>query len=175
MDKELDALLKIIRNRKAAGLDEMPPEVWNARKFDDIFLWLYNTVYKQNTTENWTKGCILPFPKEGELGITENFKRILLLILPLRLIILRKKSERLSKKSLNLFTDSDYPSIDRRSTNKESRDNMMIERFLQIQTSQAEFLIHSLDQEAGRRIILYVNSNKTEIICFKQEAISSQK
>ena len=41
-------------NRKAIGLDEISPEVWKTRKFDDI-LRLHNAVYKQNTIEKWTK------------------------------------------------------------------------------------------------------------------------
>ena len=38
MKGELDAVLKIIKGRKAAGFDEIPPEVWKTRKFDDIHL-----------------------------------------------------------------------------------------------------------------------------------------
>ena len=33
---ELDSVLRKIKNRKAAGLDEIPPEVWKTRQFDDI-------------------------------------------------------------------------------------------------------------------------------------------
>ena len=36
--QELDSVLKKIKNRKAAGLDEIPPEVWKTRQFDDILL-----------------------------------------------------------------------------------------------------------------------------------------
>ena len=36
------------------------------------------TVYKQSTIEKWTKGCILPFPKKGDLGITKNYRGITL-------------------------------------------------------------------------------------------------
>ena len=36
--EELDSVLKKIKNRKAAGLDEIPPEVWKIRQFDDILL-----------------------------------------------------------------------------------------------------------------------------------------
>ena len=32
------SVLKRIKNRKAAGLDEIPPEVWKTRQFDDILL-----------------------------------------------------------------------------------------------------------------------------------------
>ena len=38
--------LKKNESRKAAGLNEIPLELWKTRKFDSVFLWLYNTVYK---------------------------------------------------------------------------------------------------------------------------------
>ena len=58
MEDWLDKVLKTIKNRKAAGLNEIPPEVWKTRKFDDILLRLCYAVYKQNTIEKWMKGCI---------------------------------------------------------------------------------------------------------------------
>ena len=36
--EELDSVRRKIKNRKAAGLDEIPPEVWKTRQFDDILL-----------------------------------------------------------------------------------------------------------------------------------------
>ena len=36
--EELDTVLRKIINRKAAGLDEIPTEVWKTRQFDDILL-----------------------------------------------------------------------------------------------------------------------------------------
>ena len=36
--EELDAVLRRIKNRKAAGLDKIPPELYNTRQFDDILL-----------------------------------------------------------------------------------------------------------------------------------------
>ena len=63
-----------IKNRKAAGLDEIPPEVWKTRQFDDILLRQCNAVYSQNRIERWTKGCILPFPKKGDLGLAKNYR-----------------------------------------------------------------------------------------------------
>ena len=48
--EELDAeLKKKFKNRKAAGLDEIPLKVCKIRKFDDILLQLCNLVYKRNT------------------------------------------------------------------------------------------------------------------------------
>ena len=42
--EELDSVLRRIKNRKAAGLDEIPPEVWKTRQFDDILLRQCNAV-----------------------------------------------------------------------------------------------------------------------------------
>ena len=76
--EELDSALRKIKNRKASGLDEIPPEVWKTRQFDDILLRHCNTVYNQNPIDRWTKGCILPFPKKGNLGLTKNYRGITL-------------------------------------------------------------------------------------------------
>ena len=76
--EELDSVLRKIKNRKAAGLDEIPPEVWKTRKFDDILLRHCNAVYNQNPIDRWMKGCILPFPKKGNLGLAKNCRGITL-------------------------------------------------------------------------------------------------
>ena len=31
-----------------------------------------NAVYNQNPIDRWMKGCILPFPKKGDLGLAKN-------------------------------------------------------------------------------------------------------
>ena len=36
--EELDSVLRKIKNRKAARLDEILPDVWKTREFDDILL-----------------------------------------------------------------------------------------------------------------------------------------
>ena len=72
--EELDSVLRKIKNRKAAGLDEIPPEVWKTRQFDDILLWHCNAVYNQNPIDRWMKGCILLFPKKGDLGLAKNYR-----------------------------------------------------------------------------------------------------
>ena len=73
--EELDSVLRRIKNRKAAGLDEIPPEVWKTRQFDNILLWQCNAVYSQNSIERWMKGCILPFPKKGDLRTSQELPR----------------------------------------------------------------------------------------------------
>ena len=76
--EELDSVLRKIKNRKTAGLDELPPEVWKTRQFDDVPLRQCNAVYNQNTIDWWMKGCILPFPKKGDLGLAKNYRSITL-------------------------------------------------------------------------------------------------
>ena len=77
-NEELDSVLRRIKNRKAAGLDEIPPEVWKTGQFDDILLRQCNAVYSQNRIERWMKGYILPFPKNGDLGLAKNYRGITL-------------------------------------------------------------------------------------------------
>ena len=76
--EELDSVLRKIKIRKATGLDEILPEVWKTRQFDDILLRHCNAVYNQNLIDSWMKGCIRPFPKKGDLGLAENYGGITL-------------------------------------------------------------------------------------------------
>ena len=74
--EELDSVPRKIKNRKAAGLDEIPTEVLKTRQFDDTLLWHCNTEYNQNTIDRWKKGDILSFPKKGDLGLAKNYRGI---------------------------------------------------------------------------------------------------
>ena len=76
--EKLDSVLRKIKNRKAAGLDEIPPEVWKTRQFNDTLLRHCNAVYNQNPIDRWLKGCILPFPKKDDLGLAKNYRGITL-------------------------------------------------------------------------------------------------
>ena len=76
--KELQSVLKVIKNEKAAGLDEIPPEVWKTEMFNDHLLTFCNNVYKQDAIKGWREGCILPFPKKGDLGKPSNYRGITL-------------------------------------------------------------------------------------------------
>ena len=76
--EELDSVLRKIKNRKAAGLDDIPPEVWKTRQFDDILLRHCNAVYNQNPIDRWMKGCIPTFPNKGDLGLDKNYRDITL-------------------------------------------------------------------------------------------------
>ena len=93
--EEHDSVLRKIQNRKAAGLDEIPPGVWKTRQFDDILLRQCNAVYNQNRIEIWTKGCILPFPKKGDFGFAKNYRGITLTSIAAEIYnaLLRKRIE----------------------------------------------------------------------------------
>ena len=72
MQEELDSVLRKIKNKKVAGLDEIPPETWKTREFDDILLRHCNAVYNQTIIDGWTKGYILP--EKGNLGLAKNYR-----------------------------------------------------------------------------------------------------
>ena len=71
--EELNIVLRKIKNRKTASFDEIPPEAWKTRKFNDLLLQYCNAVYNQNTIERWTKGCILSFPEKSDIIIAKNY------------------------------------------------------------------------------------------------------
>ena len=75
---ELDFVLNKLQNKKAAGLDGIPPEVWKTGKFNDLLLYYCNEVYKGNVIQSCTEGCILAFPKKGDLSKTSNYTGITL-------------------------------------------------------------------------------------------------
>ena len=70
--------MKKLQNKKADGLDGIPPEVWKTGKFNDLLLYYCNEVYKGNVIQSWTEGCILAFLKKGDLSKTSNYRGITL-------------------------------------------------------------------------------------------------
>ena len=76
--EEFDVDLRKIKNKKAVGLEEILPEVWKTRQFDNILLRHCNAVYNQNPNDRLMKGCIPPFSKKGDLGLANNYRAITL-------------------------------------------------------------------------------------------------
>ena len=107
--EELNVVLTKIKSRKAEGLDEIPPDEWKTRTYDDLLLRFCNAVYKQNAIQKWTKGRILPFPKKGDFGITKNYRGITLTSLTAKvynaLLIncIEPEIEKILRKNLNGF------------------------------------------------------------------------
>ena len=75
---ELRAVKSKVKLGKACGLDTIPPEVWKSDEFNAELLDFCNGVYGGNSIDAWTEGCILPFPKKGDLGIAFNYRGITL-------------------------------------------------------------------------------------------------
>ena len=57
---ELIVVLKNIKLKKAAGIYEIPPEVWKTSLLNLHLLIFCNEVYNQTVINIWRKGCILP-------------------------------------------------------------------------------------------------------------------
>ena len=83
--EELDSVQRKIKNRKAAGLDEIHPEVWKTREFDAILLRHCNAVYN----ENIDKGMHPP------IGLAQNYQGITLASIAAKIFnaLLRKRIE----------------------------------------------------------------------------------
>ena len=77
---ELSKAIKSLKNNKAAGLDEIPAEVWKIGCLDDQLLTVCNKTYNSDAPNIWLKGGILPFPKKGDLGFTRNYRGITLTV-----------------------------------------------------------------------------------------------
>ena len=63
----------------------------------------------QNTTDKWTKGCILPFPKKSDLVIAKNCRGITLITIttkiynPLLLNSIEPEIEKILRKNQMVF------------------------------------------------------------------------
>ena len=76
--EELIKATKSIQNGKATGIDEIPVEVWKLYECQEFLLESCNKVYWQEPIEIWTQGCLLPFPKKGDLSVTKKYRGITL-------------------------------------------------------------------------------------------------
>ena len=47
-------------------------------EFQEILLHFCNSVYNQDPIKRWNEGCLLPFPKKGNLALTKNYRGITL-------------------------------------------------------------------------------------------------
>ena len=104
--EELDSVLRKIKNRKAAGLDEIPPEVRKTREFDNILLRHSNAVYNQNKIDGQRDAS---FPKKGDLGLAKNYRDITLTSIVAKIYnallhnCIKPKIEKILRKNQNGF------------------------------------------------------------------------
>ena len=60
---------------KAVGLDDIPAEFLKLDDFKEFLLESCNRVYFHEPIVSWTNGCLLPFPKKGDLFLTKKLPR----------------------------------------------------------------------------------------------------
>ncbi len=73
---ELDDCLKSMKNGKAAGLDDIPTEVWKSRILDAELLDFCNRTLNGDKPEFWSTSGIVPVPKKGDLSNPTNYRGI---------------------------------------------------------------------------------------------------
>ena len=53
--EKLNSVQRKIKDRKAAQPDEITPEIWKTREFNNILLLYCNAVYSQDTIDTWKR------------------------------------------------------------------------------------------------------------------------
>ena len=96
---EIMQALKALKNGKAAGPDGIPPEAlkMDLKTTTDLLQPLLQKVWKeQKIPEDWKKGHLVKLPKKGDLGLCKNWRGIMLLSVPSK-VLTRILLERLKK------------------------------------------------------------------------------
>ena len=74
--KELQIVIKNLKNNKASGIDNIPAEVWKVGICNEQLLYICNRVYNQQPVAIWRQSCIIPLPKKGDLRLATNYRGI---------------------------------------------------------------------------------------------------
>ena len=125
MQEELDSVLRKIKNRIAAKLDEISSEIWKTREFHNIQLRHCNAIYNQNNRQDLPR--YNPYIHRGQNQQcsttqphrTQNWEDIY------------EEPKWLSEKSIHDIKIFDYPSNSRCTWKKKPWHNNIICRFLQ--------------------------------------------
>ena len=62
--KELQIVIKNLKNNKASGIDNIHAEVWKSGICNEQLLYICNRVYNQQPVDTWRQSCIIPLPKK---------------------------------------------------------------------------------------------------------------
>ena len=100
---EVNAAIKQLKNRKAGGIDNIPPEAIKA--MDKICIdklpQLLNKIWNdEHIPDDWREGILIKVPKKGDKSICSNWRGIILLSIPskvLRHIILQRLKKEVDK------------------------------------------------------------------------------
>jgi len=82
---EVQHAIKKLKNNKAAGIDEIPAEYLKGGgdTMAQTLTHICNLVWSgEKVPDDWKKGIILPLPKKGDLANCSNWRGILLLSIP---------------------------------------------------------------------------------------------
>ena len=74
--EELDSCIRSLKNNKAAGLDDIPAEVWKSRILDEDLLDYCNKTLNGDKPSIWSSSGIVPVPKKGDLSNPANYRGI---------------------------------------------------------------------------------------------------
>ena len=139
--EEIGSVLRKVKNRRAAGLEKLPPDVLKTRKFTNILLWRCKATYNQDKIDRWTKGGILPFHKMGDLGLAKKYRGITPIFIAAKIYnallcdLIEHKIEKIFRKNQNKFrrnrSTSQILTIRRRCMSKKSRGNNIICRLFE--------------------------------------------
>ena len=79
---EIKNAIKMLKNGKAAGGDNIPPEAIKAggNTLEEVLLNLFNRIWsEEKIPEEWRKGLVIKLPKKGDLSCCKNWRGIVLL------------------------------------------------------------------------------------------------
>ena len=79
---EIKNAIKKLKNGKAAGCDDIPPEAIKAggETSEEVLLDLCNRIWsEEKVPEEWKKGLLIKLPKKGDLSYCKNWRGIILL------------------------------------------------------------------------------------------------
>ena len=78
---EIKNAIKKLKNGKAAGCDNTPPEAIKAGEdmSEEVLLDLCNRIWSEEKMPEWKKGLLIKLPKKGDLSYCKNWRGIMLL------------------------------------------------------------------------------------------------